>query len=88
MPIRNSPYCETSSVRSQSESVVPTLAPNTTATPCTSVITPELTNPTTMTVVAVELWMTQVTPMPTRSARKRLSATEPIQRLRRAPARA
>ena len=86
--MRNSPYCETSSVRSQRESVVPTFAPKTTATPCSSVITPEFTKPTTMTVVAVELWMTHVTPTPASSARKRLSATEEIQRLRRAPARA
>ena len=49
-------------------------------------MTPEFTKPTTMTVVAVELWMTQVTPMPTSRARKRLSATDEIQRLRRAPA--
>ena len=41
-----------SSVSSHSESVVPTCAPNTTAIPCISDISPELTNPTTITVVA------------------------------------
>jgi len=53
---------------------------------CISDISPLLTKPTTMTVVAELDWMTQVTPMPATTAIRRLSVTALIQRLRRGPA--
>ena len=51
---------------SHAVTVVPTLAPMMTLMACRSVISPELTKPTTITVVADELWITAVTPRPVR----------------------
>ena len=53
-------------LRSHAVTVVPTFAPMMTLMACRSVISPELTKPTTMTVVADELWMMAVTPRPVR----------------------
>ena len=52
--------------------VVPMLAPMMIAVACLRVMTPALTKPTTMTVVADELWMIAVTPVPTAIPAKRL----------------
>ena len=51
---------------SHAVTVVPTLAPMMTLMACRSVISPELTKPTTITVVAEELWMTAVMARPVR----------------------
>ena len=51
---------------SHAVTVVPTLAPMMTLMACRSVISPELTKPTTITVVADELWMMAVMPRPVR----------------------
>ena len=48
--------------------VVPTLAPMITFAACSSLIMPELTKPTTMTVVADEDWIRAVTPVPISTA--------------------
>ncbi len=48
--------------------VVPMLAPIPTLIACISDMSPALTNPTSITVVADELWMTAVTPAPTPTA--------------------
>ena len=53
-------------LRSHAVTVVPTFAPMMTLMACRSVIRPELTKPTTITVVADELWMMAVTPRPVR----------------------
>ncbi len=53
-------------LRIQAVTVVPTLAPMITWIACPSVISPEFTKPTTITVVAEELWMIEVTPRPVR----------------------
>ena len=53
-------------LRSHAVTVVPTFAPMMTLMAWRSVIRPELTKPTTMTVVAEELWMMAVTPRPVR----------------------
>ena len=47
--------------------VVPIFAPMITLMDCLSVMSPELTNPTTITVVADELWIMAVTPSPVMS---------------------
>ena len=47
--------------------VVPIFAPMMTLIDCLSVMSPEFTKPTTITVVADELWITAVTPRPVRS---------------------
>ena len=52
--------------RIQAVTVVPMLEPMITPTACFSVMIPELTKPTTMTVVAEEDWITAVTPRPSR----------------------
>ena len=52
--------------RIQEVMVVPTLEPMMTPTACFNVMMPELTKPTTMTVVADEDWITAVTPRPSR----------------------
>ena len=52
--------------------VVPIFAPIPTKTACVMVIRLALTNPMSMTVVALELWMTAVTPAPRPTAAKRL----------------
>ena len=80
------PVIATSSVSSHSESVVPTCAPATTAIPCISVINPELTNPTTITVVADDDCSRHVTPIPTNTAANRLSVTAEIHRCSLSPA--
>ena len=49
--------------------VVPTFAPMITLIACFKVMSPEFTKPTTMTVVAEELWMTAVTPRPVKKPR-------------------
>ena len=53
-------------LRSHAVTVVPTLAPMMTLMACRRFIRPELTKPTTMTVVADELWMMAVMPRPVR----------------------
>ena len=53
-------------LRIHAVTVVPILAPMITPMDCRRVMTLELTKPTTMTVVAEELWMTAVTPIPVR----------------------
>ena len=53
-------------LRIHAVTVVPTFAPIITLMACFSVIRPELTKPTTMTVVADELWITAVMPSPVR----------------------
>ena len=55
--------------------VVPILAPMMIQTAWFRVIIPELTKPTTMTVVAEEDWITAVMPAPTRTPRKRLAVS-------------
>ena len=65
----------TSSAMSCPVMVVPMLAPMMIHTACRSVIMPELTKPTTMTVVAEEDWMTAVMPAPTATPRKRLAVS-------------
>ena len=50
--------------------VVPILAPMIIPTACSSFIIPELTKPTTMTVVADDDWITAVTPAPSNTANK------------------
>ena len=55
-------------------------------TACFSVIMPELTKPTTMTVVAEEDWMTAVMPAPTRMPRKRLEVSRSRMPFMRLPA--
>ena len=57
--------------------VVPIFAPIITLMDCFRVISPELTNPTTMTVVADELWMIAVTPSPVKSPANRLVVIRP-----------
>ena len=59
-------------LRIHAVTVVPILAPMITPMDCRSVINPELTKPTTMTVVAEELWITAVTPSPAKNPFKRL----------------
>ena len=66
--------------------VVPILAPMMIQTACFSVIMPELTKPTTMTVVAEEDWMTAVMPAPTRMPRKRLEVSRSRMPFMRLPA--
>ena len=53
-------------LRNHAVTVVPTFAPMMTLMAWRSVIRPEFTKPTTMTVVADELWMIAVTPRPVR----------------------
>ena len=55
--------------------VVPMLAPMMIHTAWRRVIMPELTKPTTMTVVAEEDWMTAVMPAPTSTPRTRLAVS-------------
>ena len=71
-------------LRSHAVTVVPTFAPMMTLMACRSVIRPELTKPTTMTVVADELWMIAVTPRPVRKPMATLPVILPS-RLRRLP---
>ena len=60
---------------SQEVTVVPMLAPMITPTACSSFMIPELTKPTTMTVVADEDWMTAVTARPRRTPEKRVEVS-------------
>ena len=55
--------------------VVPMLAPMMIHTACRRVIMPEFTNPTTITVVAEEDWMTAVMPAPTSTPKMRLEVS-------------
>ena len=67
---------------SQPVMVVPILAPIITPMACSKFMMPALTKPTTMTVVADELWMTAVMPAPSRTPknlfRVRISSSERI----------
>ena len=63
--------------RIQAVTVVPTLAPIMTLMACPRVIMPELTKPTTITVVAEEDWMTPVTARPVRKPSIRLEVSLP-----------
>ena len=67
--------------------VVPMFAPIITPMDCRSVISFELTKPTTITVVAEELWMTAVTPIPVRKPLILLFVSLPSSALRPFPAR-
>ncbi len=60
---------------SQAVIVVPMLAPITTPMACLSVISPALAKPTTITVVALLLWIRQVTAQPTSTAMGMLRVT-------------
>ena len=51
--------------------VVPMFAPKMTPIACWSEISPALTKPTVITLVADELWMSAVTPSPAKIAKKR-----------------
>ena len=62
-------------LRSQAVTVVPILAPMMTWMDCRRVMRPEFTKPTTITVVAEELWITAVTPRPVRSPASLLVVT-------------
>ena len=71
-------------LRIQAVMVVPMLAPIMSPMACRSCMIPELTKPTTITVVAEELWITAVTPAPTNIPRKGLEvnlAKMPLSRL-------
>ena len=65
----------TSSAISCPVMVVPMLAPMMIHTACCSVSIPEFTNPTTITVVADDDWMTAVIPAPTATPRKRFEVS-------------
>ena len=65
----------TSSVMSWAVMVVPMLAPIMIHTACRSFIIPELTKPTTITVVAEEDWITAVIAAPTSTPRKRFEVS-------------
>ena len=73
--------------RIQAVTVVPMLAPMITPMDCFRVISRELTKPTTMTVVAEELWITAVTPRPVRKPLILLSVNLPRRVFRLFPAR-
>ena len=62
-------------LNSHAVTVVPILAPMMTLIACFKVINPEFTKPTTMTVVADELWMTAVIPNPVRRPTIRLDVS-------------
>ena len=66
--------------------VVPMLAPMMIHTACRRVIMPELTKPTTITVVAEEDWITAVITAPTRTPRNRLEVSRSRMRFIRLPA--
>ena len=66
--------------------VVPILAPMMIHTACFSVIMPELTKPTTITVVAEELWITAVTPIPVKNPNILREVSFPNKILRLLPA--
>ena len=66
--------------------VVPMLAPMITPTACAKVINPAFTKPTTMTVVAEELWMTAVTANPIKAPMYLLVVSRSIIVLSREPA--
>ena len=71
----------------QAVTVVPTLAPMITLMACSRVIRPELTKPTTITVVAEELWMMPVTTRPVRKPSALLVVSFPRMVRRLLPAR-
>ena len=64
--ISNPVPCTPSRLRIHAVTVVPTLEPKITPMACCSVMTPLLTKPTTITVVAPELWITAVTAIPSK----------------------
>ena len=66
--------------------VVPMLAPMITPILCAKVIKPALTKLTTITVVALELWMSAVTRIPVNTPIKRLRVMEERMFLSRSPA--
>ena len=72
---------------SHAVTVVPTLAPMMTLMACRRVMRPELTKPTTITVVAEELWITAVTPRPVKKPARRPVVILPSRERRRPPAR-
>ena len=74
-------------LRIHAVTVVPMFAPMMTPMACFRVITLELTKPTTITVVAEELWMTDVTPSPVRKPLNLLPVSLPSSTLRLPPAR-
>ena len=74
-------------LRIHAVTVVPTLAPIIRLKDCLRVIRPELTKPTTMTVVAEELWMAAVTTRPVRKPTNLLSVSLPRILFRLFPAR-
>ena len=76
----------TSSAMSWPVMVVPTFAPMMIHTACRRVIMPELTKPTTMTVVAEEDWITAVMPAPTATPSRRLLVNRSKIRFMRLPA--
>ena len=78
MPVRDSIHAVT---------VVPTFAPMMTYSACESAITPELTKPTSMTVVAEEDWITAVTHSPSKKPLSGLEVSRPRMVLSLLPAR-
>ena len=76
----------TSSAIRRPVTVVPMLAPMMIQTACLSVIMPEFTKPTTITVVAEEDWITAVMPAPTRTPRMRFEVSLSRMRFMRLPA--
>ena len=66
--------------------VVPTLAPKITAMACSSVISPAFTKLTTITVDALELWISAVMAMPVKTPVTRLRVIIPNMLRRRSPA--
>ena len=71
----------------QAVTVVPTLAPIITLMACPRDSRPEFTKPTTITVVAEELWITAVTPRPVRNPSSFLEVSFPSRPFRLPPAR-
>ena len=85
--IQTLPLSMPARLSSHAVTVVPTFAPMITLMACRRVIRPELTKPTTMTVVADELWMMAVTPRPVKKPIAALSVILPIRLRRLLPAR-
>ena len=73
-------------LRIQAVTVVPTLAPIMTLMACRRVSSPEFTKPTTITVVAEELWITAVTPIPVKNPNILREVSFPNKILRLLPA--
>ena len=75
--ISNPVPCTPSRLRIHAVTVVPTLEPKITPMACCSVMTPLLTKPTTITVVAPELWITAVTAIPSKKPFRGLPVKAP-----------